>query len=161
MAAVFTTDGRIVLATATKALTAHLAWGTGNPAWGDNPPTPPVNTTALVAEVGRRQATLVEFCVPDPNGAISVTEGRFAVTSTPSPLIYLKFHFEFEEAVGSTIREMAIFIGTVAASGVPPGQFYLTPSQVANPGRTLLAERRAPIVRENTTRELLEYVVAF
>lgn len=161
MAAVFTTGGRIVLGTAVKPLTAHLAWGTGDPTWGSSPPAPPVNTAALVAEVGRRQATLVEFCTPDPNGAISVTEGRFAVTSTPSPLLYFKFHFDFEDAVGLTIREMAIFIGTVAAPGVPAGQFYLTPGQVVNPGRTLLAERRAPMVRENTTRELLEYVVAF
>jgi len=161
MAGVFTISGRTAIATAIKTRTAHLAWGTGNPAWGAEPPTPPVDTTALLAEVGRRQATLVEYCTPDLNGVISVTEGRFAVTTTPTPHLYFKFHFDFEDAVGQTIREAAIFLDTVLVTGVPPGQFYLTPSQVGNPGTLLIADRRAPIVREITIRPLLEYVVTF
>lgn len=161
MAAVFTISGRAAIAAAIKSRTAHLAWGTGDPLWGDDPPAPAVNTTALLAEVGRRQATLVEFCVPDINGAISVTEGKFSITSTPTPNLYMKFHFDFEDAVGSTIREAAVFLDTVKAAGVPVGQFYLTPAQVANPGTLILAERRAPIVREITTRHLFEYVVTF
>jgi len=161
MAAVFTISGRTAIASGLKTRTAHLAWGTGDPAWGQAPPDPPVNTTALLAEVGRRQATLVEYCTPDPNGVISVTEGRFAITTTPTPHLYFKFHFEFEDAVGQTIREAAIFLDTVRATGIPAGQFYLTPSQVGNPGTLLLVERRAPIVREITTRQLFEFVVTF
>lgn len=161
MAAVLTTSGRTAIATAIKARTAHLAWGSGDTAWGSTPPDPPVNSSALLAEVGRRKATLVEYCVPDAVGAISVPEGKFSVTATPTNNLYFKFHFEFEEAVGSTIREQAIFLDTVLAAGVPSGQFYLTPGQVAQPGTLLVIERRAPIVREITTRQLFEFVVTF
>ena len=161
MAAILTTSGRIAIATAIKARTAHLAWGSGDAAWGNTPPAPPANSSALLAEVGRRKATQVDFCTPDASGAISVPEGKFSISATPTNNLYFKFHFEFEEAVGSTIREQAIFLDTVAAAGVPGGQFYLTPAQVAQPGTLLVIERRAPIVREITTRQLFEFVVTF
>ena len=161
MAAILTTSGRIAIATAIKARTAHLAWGSGSTAWGNTPPEPAANSTALVAEVGRRKATQVDYCVPATNGAISVPEGRFDISATPTNNLYFKFHFEFEEAVGSTIREQAIFLDTVLAAGVPAAQFYLTPAQVAQPGTLLVIERRAPIIREITTRQLFEFVVTF
>jgi len=161
MAAILTTSGRIAIATAIKARTAHLAWGSGNVNWGSTPPPPPGNATALVAEIGRRRATEVEYCTPDAVGPISVPEGRFATTQTPTRNLYFKFHFDFEDAVGSTVREQAIFLDTVAAAGVPLGQFYLAPAQVAQPGILLVIEQRAPIVREITTRQLFEFVVTF
>jgi hypothetical protein len=161
MAAILTTSGRVAIATAIKARTAHLAWGSGDAAWGNTPPEPAANSTALLAEVGRRKASQVEYCVSDINGAISLPEGRFTITSTPTNNLYFRSHFEFSEAVGSTIREQAIFLDTVAAAGVPAGQFYLTPAQVAQPGTLLVIERRAPIVREITTRQLFEFVVIF
>jgi len=161
MAAVLTTSGRIAIATAIKARTAHLAWGSGDAAWGNTPPEPAGSASALVAEVARRKANQVDYCVADAAGAISVPEGKFSVTTTPTNNLYFRFHFEFEDAVGSTIREMAIFLDTVAAAGVPAGQFYLLPAQVANPGTLLVIERRAPIVRQITTRQLFEYVVTF
>jgi hypothetical protein len=161
MAAILTTSGRIAIAAAIKARTAHLAWGSGDAAWGNTPPEPPANSSSLLAEVGRRRATQVDYCAPNVNGAISVPEGKFNVSTTPTNSLYFRFHFEFEEAVGATIREQAIFLDTVAAAGVPAGQFYLTPAQVAQPGTLLVIERRAPIVRAITTRQLFEFVVTF
>ncbi len=161
MAAILTTSGRIAIATAIKARTAHLAWGSGDAAWGNTPPAPAANSTALLAEIARRKATQVEYCAPAVNGAISVPEGKFDISATPTNNLYFKFHFEFEEAVGSTIRETAIFLDSVLAAGVPAGQFYLLPAQVAQPGTLLVIERRAPIIREITTRQLFEFVVTF
>jgi hypothetical protein len=160
-AAVLTTSGRIAIATAIKARTAHLAWGSGDPTWTATPPDPPANTSALLAEVGRRRALQVEFCTPDPAGALAVPEGTFSITTTPTNNLYFKFHFDFVDGVGSTIRELAIYTDTVAATGVPVGQFYLLPAEVAQPGTLLVAERRAPLVREATTRHMFEYVVTF
>lgn len=161
MAAVLTTSGRTAIATAIKARTAHMAWGSGTSSWGSTPPDPPGSATALVAEVARRKATQVDYCTPDAAGAIVVPEGRFTVSASPTNCLYFKFHFEFSEGVGSTIREQAIFLDTVAAAGVPAGQFYLLPAQVQSPGTLLVLERRAPIVREATTRQLFEFVVIF
>jgi hypothetical protein len=111
--------------------------------------------------VGRRKAAQVDFCVPDSAGAISVPDGKFSVTSTPTNSLYFKFHFDFADGVGSTIREQAIFLDTVAIAPVPVGQFYLTPAEMAQPGTMLVIERRAPIIREITTRQLFEFVVTF
>lgn len=161
MAAVLTTSGRIAIATAIKTRTAHMAWGSGDAAWGSSPPAPPANATALLAEVARRKATLVDYCTPNVSGDISVPEGRFSISATPTNNLYFKFHFEFTEGVGSTIREQAIFLDTVAAAGVPSGQFYLLPAEVSSTGTLLVVQRTAPIIREITTRQLFEFVVTF
>lgn len=161
MAAILTTSGRRAIAASIKARDAHLAWGTGNNAWTNTPPAPPPNSDSLLAEVGRRKATQVEYCTADANGAIIVPEGRFTISTTPTPNLYFKFHFEFEEGVGSTIRETAIFLDTVLAAGVPVGQYYLTPGQIQSPGTMLVLERRAPIIREITTRQLFDFVMIF
>lgn len=159
MAAILTRSGRIGLAASVKARVAHLAWGTGDPQWGNTPPSPSVDAVALQAEIARRQATAVEYCTPQTGGAIVVPEGTFAISSTPTNHLYFKFFFEFEEGLGSVIREQAIFLDTERASGVPSGKFYLLPAEVANPGRLLVIQRTAPIVREITTRQLFEIVV--
>ena len=161
MTAVLTTSGRIAIATAIKARTAHMAWGTGDAAWGTTPPDPPASATALVAEVGRRKAQQVRFCTPDANGTIYVPEGRFNITDTPTRYLVFQFNFDFTEASTSIIREQAIFLDTVAAAGVPSGQFYLSPSEVANPGTLLVVQRPAPIQRAATTRQFFENVVVF
>lgn len=159
MAAILTTSGRIGLAASVKDRVAHLAWGTGDPTWGNTPPPPPVSSTALVAEIGRRQATSVDYCLPDPAGPIVTPDGRFVVSAQPTHHLYFRFFFEFEEGLGSVIREAAIFLDTVKAQGVPSGRFYLVPADVADPGRLLVIQRSAPIVREITTRQLFEIVV--
>jgi hypothetical protein len=159
--AFLTTSGRTGIAAAIKTRTAHLAWGSGDPAWTSTPPDPPANTSSLLAEVGRRKALQVEFCTPDPAGAVVVPEGTFTITTTPTNNLYYRFYFDFADGAGSTIREMAIYIDTVAVAGVPIGQFYLLPAQVAQPGFLLVAERRAPLVREAYSRPMLEYVVTF
>jgi hypothetical protein len=159
--AILTDGARVAAAAYLKTSVAHLAWGSGDIAWGSTPPDPPANATGLLAEFCRRRATQVEFCTPQTNGSISVPEGKFEISATPTSYLYYKFHFEFEDAVGSTIREMGIFLDTVLASGVPVGQYFLLPAQVANPGRMIVIQRRPPLVREITTRQLFEFVVAW
>jgi hypothetical protein len=161
MQTILANSGRSVIAQAIRARTAHMAWGTGDNSWGNTPPAPPNSASALLAEVARRRATLVDYCVADANGSIVVPEGRFSISATPTPNLYFKFHFEFSEGVGATIREQAIFVDTVAANGVPSGQYYLLPAEVANPGTMLVHQRSTPIIRQATTRQLFEFVVTF
>lgn len=161
MAAILTLSGRTAIATAIKARTAHMAWGSGSTGWGSSPPAPSTSDTALVAEVGRRKANQVEYVVPDAAGTITVPQGNYTITSTPTVNLYFRFFFDFTDGVGSTIRETAIFLDTVAAAGVPSGQFYLSPAQVSNPGTLLVIDRNAPIVRDSITRQLFEFVVTF
>ncbi len=161
MAAILTTSGRVAIAIAIQQRTAHLAWGSGDPSWGLTPPAPPGNASALLAEVGRRKATTVQFVTPDPAGEIAVPEGRFSVSPTPTNSVCFDFFFQFEDGVGETIREVAVFLDTVADAGVPLGKQYLEPSEVDTPGTLLVIQRIAPIVRELTTRQRFQIVVTF
>jgi hypothetical protein len=161
MAAILTTSGRIAIATAIKARTAHLAWGTGDAGWGNTPPAPPSNASALLAEIGRRKSRSIDFVTPNANGDIVVPEGKFSISATPTNILCFDFFFDFEDGVGSTIREQAIFLDTVAAGGVPVGQYYLEPADIANPGVLLVIQRTAPIIRELTTRQRFQFVVTF
>ncbi len=162
MAAVLTLSGRVAIAEAIKASAAiHMAWGTGDVSWGTSPPSPSVSATALVAEIGRRQATEVRFCEPDAAGAILVPNGQFTLTNTPTPNLYFKFFFEFGDAVGQTIREQAIFLNTVRNTGVSPSLAYLTPGQISDPGRMIVLQNSSPILREVTTRQMFEFVVTY
>jgi hypothetical protein len=162
MAAILTLSGRTAIAEAIKASAAvHLAWGNGDVSWGSNPPSPPTSATALLAEVGRRQATEVSFCTPAVGGTITVPQGTFNVSATPTSNLYFKFFFDFADGVGQTIREQAIFLNTVRATGVASGLQYLTPAQISDPGRMIVLQRTSPILREVTTRQLFEFVVTF
>lgn len=162
MAAILTLSGRAAIAEAIKNSAAiHMAWGTGDVSWGNSPPSPPTAATALLAEVGRRQATEVSYCTPATGGSIVVPQGTFNVSATPTQNLYFRFFFDFADAVGQTIREQAIFLNTVRNTGVSAGLQYLAPGQISDPGRLIVLQRTSPILREATTRQLFEFVVTF
>jgi len=116
--------------------------------------------TALVNEVGRRVATSVEFVVPDPSGNIYTPGGeRWTVSAVATRYLYVAAQFDFLEAADETIREVGIFVDSVRAEGVPEGQLYLTPEDVAEPGYLLLLDRFAGISRSPSSRQGFSYVL--
>lgn len=157
--AILTTSGRTALAIALANETLHLAWGSGDLAWDEEPVPEPVGDTALVAEVGRRASTVVQFCVPDEAGDIVVPTGRFQLQEEPSNNLYLRFNFDFTDAETSVIREAAIFMGTEKVPGLPPGQLYFVPSEIANPGTLIALERFPAIIRSGAVRQSFEFVL--
>jgi hypothetical protein len=157
--AILTTSGRTALAAALANETLHLAWGSGNAAWDENPEVEPIDAIALVNEVGRRKASLVTFCVEDEAGDIIVPTGRFQSQAEPSNNLYLRFSFDFSDAENSIIREAAIFSGTVVQAGLPAGQFYFTPGQVTDPGTLIALERFPAITRSGAVRQSFEFVL--
>jgi hypothetical protein len=116
--------------------------------------------TSLESEIGRRIAAEVDFVVSDANGNLSTPDGsRWTVSTTPTRYLYVSVLFDFLEASTETIREVGIFVGTVAADGVPVGQLYLTPDQVKNPGYLYLLDRFAGIPRSPSSRQGFSYVL--
>ena len=124
--------------------------------------TPPLSASysALTGEIGRRAVSSVEFVTPDPNGNLYTPGGdRWSVSSTATRYLYVATQFDFLEAATETIREVGIFVDGVRAAGVPEGQLYLTPEEVAEPGYLLLLDRFAGIPRSPSSRQGFSYVL--
>ena len=157
--AILTFSGRTAMAVSLRVRPIHLAWGSGNAAWDTTPVAETPEDTTLVAEVGRRKATFVEYLTPDENGGILLGGRNFSVSVAPTNIMHMRFDFEANEAVGSVIRELAVFIGTETRAGLPPGQEYFVPADVTNPGILLALERIPKITRLNTVRQSFDYVI--
>lgn len=124
--------------------------------------TPPLSAgdLALTGEVGRRAASAVEFVTPDPNGNLYTPGGeRWSVSTVATRYLYVATQFDFLEAATETIREVGIFVDSTRAAGVPEGQLYLTPEEVADPGYLLLLDRFAGIPRSPSSRQGFSYVL--
>ncbi len=159
--AILTNSGRAAAAMAVKAQPIHMAWGGGDPAWDDVPVPEPATATALLNEYGRRRATQVLYCLPDAQGELVVPTGRFTASATPTKYLYMRFAFDFTDAQASTIRELAVFIGTIANVSAPSGQDYLVPSEVQDPGLMLALEHIPKLVRSASVRQQFEFVIQF
>lgn len=152
--------GRIALARALAAQTAFIAWGRGDGAWTAAPATPS-NRTALLDEIGRRQA-VVGYVTPATSEDYDVElPGAvfYKVSTEPTPYLHVRATFGFGDAVGETVRESGVFFGTVPGAGVPPGQRYLLPADVATPGDLYSLELRPPSARSGTTKSVEEVVI--
>ena len=160
--AILTNSGRAAVATAIKAQPIHLAWGSGDPAWDDAPAPESIETSGLLAEVGRRRVTQTLYCLPDPEGDLIVPTGRFMASDVPTKYIYMRFAFDFEDAQSATIRELAVIVGSVIHADVPPGQAYVTPADVVDKGQLLALEHLTPkLERGPAVRQQFEFVIQF
>jgi len=160
--AVLQEAGRIALARAVAAQPIHLAWGRGLPAWDAVPQPEPNNATTLVDEIGRRTVTQVGYAVPDADGEIELPSGdRYTASAVPTRWLYIRFTFNYADAEGQTIRELGVFLGTQAAPGVPAGQRYLTPGEVAVSGELYALERLPKFTRSGDVRQVFDYVLPF
>lgn len=159
--AILTNSGRVAMAKSVKTQPIHLAWGSGSAAWDTTPVPESITAEALVAEVGRRKASYVAYCTPDTNGSIIVPTGKFSESATPTKHLYMRFAFDFTDAPTSTIRELAVFVGTVTNAALPPGQMYFEPGQVTDPGTLLVVENIQKFERSASVRQTFEFVVTF
>lgn len=169
--AILPRDGRAAIAASVKAQPLHLAWGSGLSSWGDNPPPENADSTALLAEIGRRKVTSVQYVTPDTNGEYDFVTGadgagnpiisKFSVTTTPTNRLMVSTRFDFADAPSAVIREFGLFVGTQTIAGLPAGQMYFTPGEVADPGKLLQLEHCAPIYRSASTRELRQFLIVF
>lgn len=159
--AILTNSGRVATAVAMKGQEIHLAWGSGSEQWDILAEPENISDTTLVAELGRRKASYVAYCVPDDAGGIEVPNGRFSESAEPTKYLYMKFSFDFADAPAATIRELGVFIGTKVVDGLPPGQMYFVPSEITDPGMLLLLEHIAHFDRSASVRQTFEFVVTF
>ena len=83
--AIITESGRIAIARAIQNESVYLAWGSGDPDWDASSLTESLDAVGLHAEIGRRRASVVGYCVPDEEGDILVPDGsRFRQSAAPT-----------------------------------------------------------------------------
>jgi hypothetical protein len=125
--------------------------------------TPPetLQAAGLIDEIGRRVVTTKAFVTPDPDGDITVPNGRFAASETATAHLYLEFRHDFDDASDQTIRELGVFVDTVTNPALPPGQRYFEGAAVTGAGILLVLENIAPIMRTPATRETFVFVISF
>jgi hypothetical protein len=168
--AILTTSGRTAIAQSIAAQPIHFAWGTGNASWEATHVAEDLAATGLVSEIGRRLATQIRYVNPDDAGDVIVpvfndASGnsiikRFSFSDTPTPDLYMQFNFDFSDAPVSTIREVAIFVGTQVISGLPAGQKYFIPAEIDNQGTLLALENLVEhIQRSPNSRQSFEFVL--
>ena len=103
--AILVNSGRAAAAAAVKAQPIHMAWSSGDPSW-DEAPVPELATAeTLLNELGRRRASQVLFCTPDPQGELVVPTGRFTASTAPTKHLYMRFAFDFVDAPASTFND--------------------------------------------------------
>lgn len=153
--------GRVALSEIIFNKPLHLAWGSGDGLWTVNPPTETGLETGLRAEIARRALSQLSYVTPDPIGAILVSNGSFTVSATPTRHLYMRADFGYDEAIGASIREVGLFMGSVMVAGLPAGQKYFLPAQVADPGRMIMLKNYPVIYRFPDNRERFEFVMTF
>ena len=173
MLSTITPTGRAAMARAIAERPLHLAWGIGNPAWDtmqreDLPSL--VDAEALHAEIGRRKPSVVRYCIPDDEGSIvipvseneaegTLEKARYSFSDTPTPYLYIRADYDFEDASNAVIREIGLFVDSKPLDSCPAGQLYFTPDELADTGMMFCAQILArPINRTVSMRQSVEFV---
>ncbi|MEG2173552.1 MAG: hypothetical protein RRY29_09895 [Desulfovibrionaceae bacterium] len=172
--ATLTDAGRSFCAQAVANEVLHVAWGSGDAAWDNEGASLPslVKREALFHELGRRIPTTIGFVTPDAEGSIiipigtlpdgTVQSARYTQVSYATPYVYFRVNFDNADAANATIREMGLFGGTVLKEGLPPGQRYFSPAELADPGKLIAAEIVRPsFPRSPSVRESYEFILPF
>lgn len=157
--AILTLSGRAAIAAIIKDEPLYLAWGTGDAGWDTTPVAPTINDDDLEAELGRRKVESISFCVADAGGAIEFPGGeKYSTTTTPTGMLYIRVVFAFDDEPTATIRETALFQGTVPAPG-HESDLYLTAANVQTKGLLMTLDRIPKIVRSASNREIFELIL--
>lgn len=152
----------------------HVALGRGNPAWDAVDRTNPLwqdalqpdaaQARGLVAEIGRRVADEIAFVVPDAQGEIVLPDSRWkrCAAGVVSQHLYIQAFLDYPDAANETVREIGLFAGAQPVDGLPPGQRWLTPAQLAGTGHLMRLVRYAvPVQRSPSNRPLFHFVETF
>lgn len=101
-----------------------------------------------------------QFVSESETGSIILPQGRFEISQTPTPNLYLKASLNFTELSTATIREVAVFKDTALAASVLPGETFYTTDKVTNHGLLVFIDRQTtPINRSAGRRETFEFVI--
>ena len=172
--------GRAALAQAMAAKPITLAIGRGDGVWSDMPPPLNGTETALQDPFAMVRASGVLYCDPvadtsglsagelEAMGAEPDVNGYFKdknnavwqIVDGPTMYLYCMFILSQTAAHGEVMREFAVYIDTVFAAEVPPGQLYNDWGQLVSPGTPLLMANEPANLRDGA-REAIGIIIKF
>ena len=160
--ATLTDSGRAALASSLLDEDLFVGLGAGLEIW-DNPETFEAETRA-VSDITNALCFIKindkQFVKESETGSIILPQGRFEISHSPTPNLYLKAALNFTEMPTATIREVAVFKDTELAESVLPGQTFYTTADVTNNGQLIFIDRQTtPINRSAGRRETFEFVI--
>lgn len=120
-----------------------------------------VLATDLLEEIGRRRVVISHYVVPDPGGIIGIGEDNFSVSDTPTNYLYIKFILDPSDGGSETICQLGLFVNVVPKNTVPPGQFWLLPSEIEEAGDLFLLENIATESMSPLEKTVMECVIEF
>jgi hypothetical protein len=141
--------------------------GTSATPWTTPAPAADPSKTQLYEELIRRKALIKRYVKPDANGAYTTTSGKWSdslmpdgVTPLPSRYIYLYVGFDLSDVPSATLYQYGYFLGTTPVAG-QENATVLVPSQIQSPGTLLAIENIEPVIRNATTRQVIETVMSY
>lgn len=110
-----------------------------------------------------RLATFVGYVQPDAAGEIELPSGsKYAVVAGPTRWLYVRVVFNTRGARGRRNHPgTGHHLRRSPVGGLPAGQRYFTPAQIAQPGRLYTLERVPAFTRNGAVRQTFEYVLPF
>lgn len=131
----------------------YIAWGSANPANDDLPDLPERDPedNALETHIAHLKAT-AQFVTPDEEGALSTASGeRWTVSVTPTRYIFVEAPYDWEDGVGHTIRELAVYADATPGSGFE-ADLYLPAANLTNLGKLMTSENIHGLERLSSRR---------
>lgn len=169
--AVFTIGGRKALAQALLDMNLFLAVGVGDPAWdNETPPSTPediavqdaqwATLTDLHDKIGIARIRDKFFVKPDVTGEIPMSDGSlYSPSDEPTSYVYLRYQLDLGDALGVTLRECGLYLGTQIDASVPVGQMYIPTSEVIDYGTLIQIDRFPAVVRDGSIAQIFSTIL--
>ena len=158
--AIYVNEAGAAVARAIKSAGLFFAVGNGATGWDELPASEDPASSVLVSLVGARAADLIQYCLPDEEGEINVSSGRYAASETPTRYLYVRATFDEPDAAGETLREAAVYVGLSRRPEVPPSQYYLSPADILDVGTLMLLNHFTAIPKTGDFSFTLDFVLS-
>lgn len=126
------------------------------------PPPADPTATGLHSYLGWKRVLVKQFVVPDPDGSIQVTTGRYSLSpdNAPTNRLYLETYLLQTELPTAVIKEYGFFTDTVINTGLPSGQQFFANNQITTRGNLLIVSNVEKMVRTPISQEKFAVVVS-
>jgi hypothetical protein len=120
-------------------------------------------TFTVDGAVGFKKVSEKHIIAQDPDGTIVFGSEKYSIVDPAlaydnnARWVYIKTTFEYDELPATDYRQLGIFVGLVKKDGVVAEA--LLPSDIESTGIMVLTENRRVVYRDETTKEIVEFIV--